>query len=85
VIILFTKSLAELDRRFEAAAKSLVTGGRLWIAWPKKASGVTTDLTQNAVRAYGLNAGLVDYKISAIDGTWSGLCFTQRRTGGRKG
>lgn len=84
VIILFVKSLADLKRRFRAPAKALVTGGRLWIAWPKKASGVTTDLTQNAVRAFGLDTGMVDYKISAIDKTWSGLCFTQRRPRGRK-
>ena len=84
VIILFVRSLADLKRRFPASAKALVTGGRLWIAWPKKASGVTTDLTQNVVRAYGLASGMVDYKISAIDETWSGLCFTQRRPGGRR-
>jgi CheY-like chemotaxis protein len=79
VIILFANSLADLNRRFGGAAKSLVEGGRLWIAWPKKASGVATDLTQTAVRRHGLDAGLVDYKIGAIDSTWSGLCFTQRR------
>jgi CheY-like chemotaxis protein len=80
VIVLFANSLSDLERRFPGAAGSLVQGGRLWIAWPKKASGVATDLTQTAVRRYGLDAGLVDYKISAIDDTWSGLCFTQRRT-----
>jgi CheY-like chemotaxis protein len=79
VIVLFVKSLADLGRRFPAAARCLQTRGRLWIAWPKQASGVPTDLTQAVVRAYGLDSGLVDYKISAIDETWSGLCFTQRR------
>lgn len=53
--------------------------GRLWIAWPKKASGVESDLTQQQVRTFGLDAGLVDYKICSIDATWSGLCFTRRR------
>jgi hypothetical protein len=85
VIVLFARSLADLERRFPAAVKSLVLGGRLWIAWPKKSSGVSCDLTQSVVRSFGLGAGVVDYKISAIDETWSGLCFTQRRPGPRKG
>jgi len=59
------------------------TLGRLpenvWIAWPKKASGVVTDLTQQGVRNKGLDCGLVDYKIAAIDKTWSGLRFARRR------
>ena len=84
VIVLFARSFADLERRFPAAAKALVSAGRLWIAWPKKASGVNSDLTQSVVRSFGLDAGVVDYKISAIDETWSGLCFTQRRAGGRK-
>jgi hypothetical protein len=50
----------------------------LWIAWPKKASGVASDLTQNDVRRIGLAAGLVDFKICAIDETWSGLKFVKR-------
>ncbi len=78
VIVLFAGSMSVLQRRFPAAVRSMADGGRLWIAWPKKASGVATDLTQTAVRRYGLDAGLVDYKISAIDGTWSGLCFARR-------
>ena len=53
----------------------------LWIAWPKKASGVASDLSQNDVRELGLAAGLVDYKACAIDRTWSGLLFTRRRSG----
>lgn len=84
VIVLFSRSLADLKRRFPAAARALAPGGRLWIAWPKKASGVATDLTQPVVRNFGLDAGLVDFKISAIDGTWSGLCFTRRRNRPRK-
>jgi hypothetical protein len=51
----------------------------MWIAWPKKSSGVVTDLTQNDVRRYGLDSGLVDYKIAAIDRTWSGLLFARRK------
>jgi CheY-like chemotaxis protein len=79
VILLFTRSLKDLRRRLPAASRALVGGGRLWIVWPKKASGVKTDLSAGVVRETGLDAGLVDYKISAIDETWSGLCFTQRR------
>jgi CheY-like chemotaxis protein len=85
VIVLFVRSLAELRRRFPAAQKALGAGGRLWVAWPKKASGVRSDLTQAKVRAHGLAAGVVDFKISAIDETWSGLCFTRRRARPRKG
>ena len=79
VILLFVKSQVDLKRRFPAAARALADGGKLWIVWPKRASGVTTDLTQITVRAFGLAADFVDYKISAIDETWSGLCFARRR------
>jgi hypothetical protein len=57
----------------------MADGGSVWIVWPKKASGVTTDLTQNDVRRKGLDSGLVDYKIAAIDKIWSGLRFALRR------
>lgn len=78
VILLFVKSHGELSRRFPAAARCLADGGRLWIVWPKKTSGAATDLSLNAVRSFGLDAGFVDYKISKIDETWSGLCFARR-------
>lgn len=78
VIMLFAKSQAELEKRFTAARRAMAQGGKLWIVWPKQASGVVTDLTENAVRAFGLGQGMVDFKISAIDATWSGLCFAQR-------
>ena len=77
--LLFAKSCAELERRFPAAARALAEGGGVWIVWPKKSSGVRTDLNQSVVRAFGLNAGFVDYKICAIDDTWSGLLFARRR------
>jgi hypothetical protein len=83
VILLFSRSISDLEKRFPAAIRALMQGGRLWITWPKKASGVVSDLTQTRVRSFGLKAGLVDYKISAIDETWSALCFTQRRTGNK--
>ncbi|MCU0230458.1 MAG: hypothetical protein MUC67_03660 [Acidobacteria bacterium] len=78
VVVLFLRSQTELARKFAAAAKRVADGGRLWLAWPKKASGVPTDLAQDGVRAFGLAAGWVDYKIAALDPTWSGLCFARR-------
>jgi CheY-like chemotaxis protein len=79
VILLFVKSQPELEKRFDSAKGTLAEGGQLWIVWPKQTSGVATDLTQIAVRAFGLGHGLVDFKICAIDATWSALCFAQRR------
>ncbi len=80
--LLFARSRADLLRRFPAAAKAMGDPGALWIVWPKRASGVPTDLDENVVRAFGLARGLVDYKIAAIDATWSGLCFARRKTRG---
>ncbi|MGB6337366.1 MAG: hypothetical protein WBG96_17305 [Thermoanaerobaculia bacterium] len=80
LVLLFCKRLAELERRFPVAVRTMAEGGSLWIAWPKQASGVATDLTQNKVRAYGLDNGLVDFKICAIDDTWSGLRFARRKS-----
>jgi hypothetical protein len=85
VIVFFTKSEGELLRRFDELAAKLAQTGGLWIAWPKKASGVPTDLGDGSVRQIGLAAGLVDNKVCAIDATWSGLRFVIRlkdRTGG---
>jgi CheY-like chemotaxis protein len=76
--IWFTRSGDELEREIANMA-ALAARGPLWIAWPKKASSVKTDLTQPRVRKVGLAAGLVDYKICSIDETWSGLLFTERR------
>jgi hypothetical protein len=79
VAVLFALSLTELTRDFRPLAKALPEKSALWIAWPKKASGVKTDLDGNVVREFGLDAGWVDYKVCAIDGTWSGLCFARRK------
>jgi hypothetical protein len=76
--VLFTTSAAHLERHFPRNAKRLVPSGALWVAWPKKASGVTTDLGEDRVRTIGLAAGLVDVKVCAIDETWSGLKFVVR-------
>lgn len=80
LIVWFCQSRAELKKRVERLGMLAGAGG-LWIAWPKQASGVSTDLTQTAVRSAGLAVGLVDYKVAAIDATWSGLRFTQRKSG----
>lgn len=79
VAALFALSETELIRDFRPLAKALPEKTALWIAWPKKASGVVTDLTENVIRELGLGAGWVDYKICAIDETWSGLCFARKR------
>jgi len=86
VILLFARGQADLEHRFPMAAEVMADGGRLWLCWPKRASGVDSDLTQKRVRAFGLERGFVDYKISSIDATWSGLCFARRsRTGKEAG
>jgi hypothetical protein len=73
VIVFFAVAARELERRFGPMAKRLEPNGGLWVAWPKRASGVATDVTENAARSVGLAAGLVDNKVCAIDETWSGL------------
>jgi hypothetical protein len=76
--IWFPRSRRDLERRIERLGELAGRGG-LWIAWPKKAARVPTDLSQTLVRGAGLAAGLVDYKICSIDATWSGLLFARRR------
>jgi hypothetical protein len=73
VILLFVVEREVLDVAFAGAARRLKPNGGLWVAWPKKASGVPTDLTENVVREVALAAGLVDNKVCAIDEVWSGL------------
>ncbi len=73
VILFFPKDRRELEKRFAAIVNRLDPAGGFWVAWPKRASGVTTDLTEDVVRAIALDAGLVDNKVCAIDETWSGL------------
>jgi hypothetical protein len=79
VAVLFVKSQAELLRDFRQLAKSLPQKVALWIAWPKQASGVVTDIKEGFIREFGLGEGWVDYKVCAIDDTWSGLCFARRK------
>lgn len=78
IFLFFVMSERVLARDFAKLAEKLVTNGMIWIAWPKKSSGVTTDLTEQRVQRIGLDAGLVDVKICAIDETWSGLKFVYR-------
>ena len=78
VVLLFCVDIATLERYFVTAAGRHSTDGMIWVCWPKKASGVPTDLTENYVREFGLANGQVDVKIAAIDATWSGLKFVTR-------
>jgi hypothetical protein len=80
VAVFFTEEQRALKKKFAVLAKAVAPAGALWIAWPKKSSGVATDLDENVVRAVGLEKGLVDVKVCAIDETWSGLKFVVRRT-----
>ena len=79
VIVFFTKRRAELERRFGRLAAALDPAGALWIAWPKRSSGVATDLTEDILREVVLPRGLVDTKVCAIDDIWSGLRFVIRK------
>jgi hypothetical protein len=78
VVLFFVTRRAELARRFPSFVRALEPDGGLWVAWPKKTSGVATDLGFDAVQGVGLDAGLVDNKVCAIDATWSGLRFVRR-------
>ena len=74
----FTKSKDELPTQFPILKAALAQNGLLWISWPKKASKVTTNLNENIVRGVGLQNGLVDVKVCAVDEIWSGLKFVYR-------
>ncbi len=78
LVVFFTPSAGVLRERFDGLAASLVPAGMLWIAWPKKASHVPTDLTEDVVRGIALERGMVDVKVCAIDATWSGLKLVYR-------
>ena len=78
LVLLFVQTEHALLRDFAKLSAKLATNGMIWIAWPKKSSQVTTDLSFERVQRIGLDAGLVDVKICAIDETWSGLKFVFR-------
>ena len=77
-ILFFARTRLELTRNFSRLAAKLTPSGMLWISWPKKASGVATDLSDGIVRQTGLDAGLVDVKVCAVNEIWSGLKFVIR-------
>ena len=76
--MIFVRSQAELTEQFPRFARRLAPAGMLWVSWPKKTSGVATDLNENDVRRIGLVAGLVDVKVCAVSEVWSGLKFVIR-------
>ena len=78
VIVAFTSRRADLEGRVDALVPKLAPAGGLWVAWPKKAAGLATDLTDDVVREVGLAAGVVDNKVCAITDVWSGLRFVRR-------
>jgi len=77
-IQLFVTSRGVLEARLPNLLRALEPDGSLWISWPKKSSGVTTDITEDVVRAVALPTGLVDVKVAAVDDVWSGLKLVRR-------
>ncbi len=76
---LFTKSARELERLLESSRKAIKQDGMIWVSWPKRASKVETDITEDTVRDIALPMGLVDIKVCAVDETWSGLKLVIRK------
>lgn len=81
-VLLWVTSMDELRRAFLPAARRVAEGGGLWVVWPKKTSRLAGDVNENRVRELGLSEGWVDYKVCAVDATWSGLLFAPRRKKG---
>jgi hypothetical protein len=79
VIVCFCPDAARLHTRWPVLHPRTTTAGALWVAWPKKSSGIASDLDENGVRDYALGHGRVDVKVCAVDGTWSGLKHVIRR------
>lgn len=79
VVVAFFTRRAAFERRLAAMGRAVFPDGAIWVAWPKKASGVRTDITEDVVRLVALPTGLVDNKVCAIDDTWSGLRIVWRR------
>ncbi len=84
LILWFVRSRRELEKNMDRWVSRVGKGG-IWIIWPKKSSGVLSNLKQDVVRRTGMDAGLVDYKIAALDHTWSGLKFAVRKVGASSG
>jgi len=77
---LFTREAAALKRHLAALRRSIAPDGVVWVSWPKKASGVATDITEDTVRRHALPIGFVDIKVCAVDETWSGLKLMIRKS-----
>ena len=86
VILSFHTARADLAKRLPTLMRALDVDGGLWISWPKKASGVDTDITEDVIREVALPTGLVDVKVCAVDDTWSGLrlCLRKELRAGRR-
>jgi Protein of unknown function (DUF3052) len=82
IALVFVTSRVALAAALSRALPKLADGGMIWVAWPKKASGVATDVTEDTVRDVALPLGIVDVKVCAIDATWSGLKLLRRRIAG---
>ena len=80
VVLVFVLERAALERRIEALGQAVAPDGSIWVAWPKKASQVATDMTEHVVREVALPRGLVDIKVAAVDDVWSGLKIVWRRS-----
>lgn len=78
LVLLFVKTRREMENKFSRSAARLTPAGMLWVSWPKKTSGVPSDLNENIVRDIGLAKGMVDVKVCAVDEVWSGLKFVFR-------
>ena len=79
IFIVFAHWRSEMEQRFRTAMTHIPSDGAVWVAWPKKSSGVETDMTEDTMRELFLPTGLVDNKVCAIDETWSGLRFVLRK------
>jgi hypothetical protein len=77
---LFATSASQLKRKLESVRKRIVAGGVIWVSWPKKSSGVKSDIIEDRIRDLALPMGLVDVKVCAVDEVWSGLKLVIRRT-----
>jgi hypothetical protein len=79
LFVVFARSRSDLERRAKQVIDRLPADGVMWVAWPKRASGIATDITEDVVRQVALPYGLVDVKVAALDATWSGLKLVVRR------
>jgi hypothetical protein len=78
-VVLFVRSMKDLEQKWTGVTDTTAPNSTVWIAWPKQASGIQTDVNETKIRAHGMGAGWVDYKVCAIDETWSGLAFARRK------